>query len=86
MIKKNISSTIIERYLMGECTLNELKKALKLFSDPLYAYTLKPVLYLYWEKNAINNRKKFSSVENQEKVLEKIHNLINLHLKGVYLN
>ncbi len=86
MNRKNTISNILEKYMQGECTNDELKKALNIFSDPYCSCRLKPLLSWLWEKYTNDNSKVLSSVESQKRVLEKIHRRICLRVQGIYLN
>lgn len=71
-----VDKEIIHKYLKGECTREELKKSISLFTDPNKKFEIRAVIYDFY-----NNEDKDSLRLNpaeKELVLNRIHHLINL--------
>jgi ferric-dicitrate binding protein FerR (iron transport regulator) len=69
--------SIIQKYIKGKCTPEELEEATILFADPYHNLVLRPTLYEYW----MNEEKSGTSeipVEDLSIILDKVHHRINL--------
>src|SRR5690606_15089639 len=71
----NIETAII-KYLKGNCTDDELAKALNVFEDSQYQFALRNVLYDFWDNNILPEDKHLNN-EDKLSVIYRIHH--NIH-------
>ncbi|HKJ79729.1 MAG TPA: hypothetical protein VKA10_09340, partial [Prolixibacteraceae bacterium] len=76
MHSENDIKEIVNKYMKGECSREELEAALKLFDDPYHNLALRPALYEQWNKNAEGAQEKLNEEESSS-ILDKIHRRIH---------
>lgn len=73
-------STLVKKYVHGECTHEELDYALGLFEEPYQNIALRPQLYKIWDEEDFDVDNMPSEIEFTQ-VLDRVHHEINLKNK-----
>ena len=77
MKERHDIKSITEKYIKGNCTLEELEEAIILFADPYHNLELRPTLYQYWNNLEKDSPKDIPN-EDFSPILDKVHHRINL--------
>ena len=67
---------IVNKYMKGECSREELEAALKLFDDPYHNLALRPTLYSQWNKTQEGAQTELKEEESSS-IIDTIHHRIH---------
>lgn len=68
---------IVDKYIKGKCSADELEAALKLFGNPYHNLALRPALYEHWKNTEKEELKKLKK-KDRLYILNNIHHHIHL--------